>query len=110
FQPESEEILKNYIERLTELIPTGRNNAIPMKDVATLLNISERAVRVLVQKAREHGAPICSDWENRGGYFYPADTYEAMEYFRQQKSRIKTARAALNGITQYLNTKGAFHG
>lgn len=39
-------------EKLVELIPTGRTNAIPMRDLATLLNISQRAVRVLVQRAR----------------------------------------------------------
>lgn len=94
--------MKNCIEALTELIPTGRENAIPMKDLASLLNISERGLRLLVQRAREQGAPICSEWENRGGYYMPADTYEAKGYLRQQKSRIRSARAALNGITKYL--------
>ena len=94
--------MKTYIDKLTELIPTGRANAIPMKDLATLMNISERAVRVIVQRAREHGSPICSEWENKGGYYFPADVDEARTYLRQQKSRIRSARAALNGVTKYL--------
>ena len=94
----------NTIKDLTEFIPIGRANAIPMKDLAALLNISERTLRLLVQKAREQGAPICSEWENRGGYYMPADTYEARRYLRQQKARIRSAKEALNGIIEYLQT------
>lgn len=92
----------NTIKDLTEFIPTGRANAIPMKDLATLLNVDARTVRALVQRAREQGAPICSEWEHNGGYYMPADKYEAESYLRQQQSRIKSARAALNGITEFL--------
>ena len=92
----------NTIKDLTEFIPTGRANAISMKDLATLLNVDARTVLALVQRAREQGAPICSEWENRGGYYMPADTYEARRYLRQQKARIRSARAALNGILKYL--------
>lgn len=96
--------MKTYFDKLTELIPTGRNNAIPMRDLATLLNVNERTIRLLVQKAREKGAPICSEWKNRGGYYFPADEYEARAYLRQQKARIRSAKAALNGITEYLQS------
>lgn len=100
-QPEQEKIL-SITEKLVELIPTGRANAIPMRDLATLLNISQRAVRVIVQRARELGSPICSEWENRGGYYFPADEREARSYLRQQRARIKSANAALNGVIKYL--------
>lgn len=99
-QPEREIILKNI--DLTEYIPTGRANAIPMKTLAALLKVDERAVRLLVQKAREQGAPICSEWENNGGYYLPADLQEAERYYIKQKARIRTAQAALNGITAFL--------
>lgn len=91
-------------EKLVELIPTGRTNAIPMRDLATLLNISQRAVRVIVQRARELGSPICSEWENRGGYYFPADEHEARSYLRKQRARIKSANAALNGVIKYLQS------
>lgn len=94
--------MKTYFERLGELIPRGRENALPMKDLATILNISERAVRILVQKAREHGEPICSEWDGSGGYFYPVDMQEARDYIRKQKARIKSSRAALRGVEKYL--------
>ena len=87
---------------LTEFIPTGRANAISMRELAALLNVDTRTVRALVQRAREQGAPICSEWGANGGYYLPADTYEARRYLRQQKARIRSARAALNGITAFL--------
>ena len=93
----------NNIEKLTELIPTGKANAIPMKILAELLDVNERTLRQLVQKAREQGAPICSECEgSNSGYYMPADPQEAESYFKQQHSRIKSARAALNGVTEYL--------
>lgn len=90
------------INGITEYIPVGRENALPMRDLAALLNVDERTIRQLVQRAREQGAPICSEWGDNGGYYMPADTYEARRYLRQQKARIRSARAALNGIIKYL--------
>ena len=63
-----------------------------------------RAVRVIVQRAREQGSPICSEWENRGGYYFPADEHKARSYLRQQRARIKSANAALNGVIKYLQS------
>lgn len=93
----------NTIKDLTEFIPIGRANAISMRDLAALLNVDTRTVRALVQRAREQGAPICTDFGN-GGYYLPADMTEAEHYFRQQQARIKTARAALNGVTEFLQS------
>ena len=86
---------------LIEFIPRGRSNAIAMRELSERLNVDPRTLRALIQREREKGAPICSDWE-RGGYFMPVDESEARVYFNQQRHRIKTARAALNGVKKYL--------
>ena len=86
---------------LTELIPTGRANAISMRELSERLNVDTRTLRALIQQEREKGVPICSDWE-KGGYFMPVNSSEARVYYRQQKHRIKTARAALRGVEKYL--------
>jgi len=91
-QPESEDFLK-----ITDYIPIGRANAILMNDLSVTLHQDPRTTRAMVQQAREKGAPICSDWEN-GGYYIPSNVEEARAYYRQQSARIKSARAALNGI------------
>lgn len=87
--------------KLIELIPYGRQNAISMRDLSERLNIDPRKLRALIQRERERGAPICSDWEH-GGYYIPLNEFEARIYFNQQRHRIKTARAALNGVKAYL--------
>lgn len=87
--------------KLLEYIPVGRNNAIAMRELSEWLDVDPRRLRLLIQREREQGDPICSDWEH-GGYFMPANECEARSYYRQQRSRIKSARAALNGVTKYL--------
>jgi len=87
--------------KITDHIPYGRANAISMRELSERLHVDPRTVRALIQRERERGTPICTDWE-RGGYFMPANESEALAYFRQQKRRIKTARAALNGVAKYL--------
>lgn len=91
--------------KLSEFIPIGRANAISMHSLSVQLAVKPRTLRLLIQREREQGAPICSDWE-RGGYFMPASEYEARTYYRQQRSRIKSARAALNGVIKYLREGG----
>lgn len=91
--------------KLLDYIPIGRENAISMPDLSVSKGITPRECRRLVQREREKGAPICSDFE-RGGYFMPINKSEALAYYRQQKHRIKTARAALNGVVKYLRGGG----
>lgn len=86
---------------LRDFIPVGRENAVPMRVLSERLNIDARTLRALIQREREKGVPICSDWE-KGGYFMPIDESEARAYCRQQQHRIKTASAALNGVRDYL--------
>lgn len=87
--------------KISDHIPVGRDNSIPMKNLAERFHISDRSVRALVQREREKGAPICTDYRN-GGYYIPATEYEARIYYRQQRARIRSAIAALNGIKRLL--------
>lgn len=91
--------------KILDYIPVGRNNAIAMRELSKRLNIDPRTLRALIQRERERGEPICSDWEH-GGYFIPANEYEARAYYRQQRSRVKSAKAALNGVIKYLKGGG----
>lgn len=92
--------------KILDYIPTGRDNPIPMKTLAKRIHVNVRTLRTIVQREREQGAPICSNWE-QGGYFLPANEFEARLYYRQQRSRIKSARAALNGVVKYLRERNS---
>ncbi len=91
--------------KISDYIPTGRDNPIPMKTLAVRLGVRPRKLRLLVQHEREKGEPICSNWE-KGDYFMPSNEFEARIYYRQQRSRIKSAIAALNGVKKYLKERG----
>lgn len=86
---------------ICDLIPRGREKSISMPDLSVRLNVDPRTLRAIIQREREQGAPICSDWE-QGGYYMPADKSEALRYYRAQNARIRSARAALNGIRAFL--------
>ncbi len=89
--------------KITDFIPYGKENAISNSNLAIASGKKKRDARRLVYQARVNGEPICSTCEERkGGYFMPANKEEARIYFRQQRSRIKSAIAALNGVKQYL--------
>lgn len=87
---------------ITDFIPVGRKNAISNETLALTLGTDKRNARAQVLAARMRGVPICSTCGENGGYFLPADEGEALVYYRQQNHRIKTARAALNGVKKYL--------
>lgn len=88
--------------KITDFIPSGRKNAISNVTLAIILNTNKRTIRALVLAARMRGAPICSVCGENGGYYMPANESEALAYYRQQKHRIKTSKAALNGVIKYL--------
>ncbi len=91
--------------KLIEFIPYGRANAISMRTLSKRRGVDPRTLRLLIQREREQGAPICSNWE-QGGYFMSANKNEARIYYRQQRSRIRSAIAALNGVKRYLRGGG----
>lgn len=92
--------------KITDHIPYGKANAISNNDLAIELGMKARDARRLVHQARANGEPICSTCEERkGGYFMPVTKEEARIYFRQQRSRIKSAIAALNGVKKYLKER-----
>ncbi len=92
--------------KITDFIPYGRKNAVPMATLAAILNTDKRTVRALVLSARMHGAPICSTCGDHGGYYLPRTVGEAQLYLRQQTARIKSARAALRGVQAYIKLNG----
>ena len=92
---------------ISDFIPYGRANAIPQKQLALLTGQTPREVRRAVFNARRDGEPICSSVdETDGGYFYPAEPREALEYLRTQQSRIKSARTALAAVEKYIEREG----
>lgn len=94
--------------KITEFIPTGKANAITADELAVRTGLEKRAVRKAVLSARCNGVPICSTTSADGGngYFLPLDKAEAVVYYREQTSRIKTGMRALSAVRRYIGEDG----
>ena len=78
--------------KITDFLMTGKDNAIPMADLAAAVNLPERAVRREILEARLRGELIVS---NEQGYFLSTDPDDLREYVIKKKAFSKTASAAL---------------
>lgn len=77
---------------LTETIPEGEQEAVPMSYLASLHHISERKMRKEVEGARRCGILICS---SDRGYFMPETLKEIRDYTQRTKARIRTGGQCL---------------
>ncbi len=84
-------------------IPDGRENARSMKELALILGIDVRTVRTHILAAHLSGSPICSTCKgNQHGYFMPCNVAEARLYLQEQHSRIRTSKAAMRAVEDYI--------
>ena len=77
---------------LTETIPIGQADALPMSYLAALHHLTGRKMRYEVEKARKAGILICSSDK---GYFMPETLEEIREYASRTKARIRTGGQCL---------------
>lgn len=90
---------------LTETIPEGEQDAVPMSYLAALHHISERKMRKEVEGARRCGILICS---SDRGYFMPETLEEIRDYTQRTKARIRTGGQCLAPFLRKI--KEAEHG
>lgn len=85
---------------MIDLIPKGKDNAILLADLASIVGISPREVKKRIQILRESGTHILSS--AAGGYYRPTNGKEGIADTRryismmetQAKGRFKTIRTA----------------
>lgn len=81
----------------------GEPNAIPMRELAKLMGVSDRQVRKLAERERDNGAfVIASD----KGYFLPsADNpeYELKRYIHRMDARVSSNRKAIRVMKKRLD-------
>jgi biotin operon repressor len=96
---------------MIELIPTGAENAILLKDLAALTGKAPRTVQADIMRLRDEGEPILSSAS--GGYYLPTNDDEGFRdvsrYIEMMKSqaygRLKRLRAANRWIIEYRQTQ-----
>lgn len=73
-----------------EMLMTGRENAIPGRQLANALDMDIRAFTKQIERERQTGAPICAVTTGEAlGYFLPADTSDLDQYCRSLDRRLK---------------------
>lgn len=85
--------------KVSDFLSHGRENAVPLRHLKTLLDADGRTVRLMIQHERLTGTPICAD--NLTGYYLPANEEEKSACVRSMRRRaaeiIKTALAIERG-------------
>ena len=81
--------------KVSDLLNRGRENAVPLRHLKKLLEVDGRTARLMIERERREGTPICAD--NATGYYLPSTDEEKAACVRSMRHRageiMKTARA-----------------
>lgn len=80
----------------------GEANAMPMRELARLVGVSERQVRKIIERERRNGSRILS---SDNGYFLPSpdcERYEICRYIHRADARMVTNRKTLRAMKDRL--------
>lgn len=87
------------INRILELIPKGRENAVSLYYLAEMLNVNERTIKKYISHIRKNGTPIVGD---QFGYYKPANREELEWFYRIFRKRGLTALSSISSARQDL--------
>lgn len=84
---------------LLDLIPIGRENAIPTRDLASKLNVEVRVLYRMIEDARINGNYIAGTGD---GVFVPDTLHDLEEYVKRAQARVLTSIETLNPSYTFL--------
>ena len=86
---------KGRQRKVSDCLSSGRENAVPLRHLKKLMETDGRTIRLMIQKERLSGMPICAD--NLTGYYLPASDEERTAFVRSMRHRaaeiMRTAEA-----------------
>lgn len=80
----------------------GEANALPMRELARLVGVSERQMRKIIERERRNGSMILSP---DNGYFLPSpdcERYEIRRYIHRADARMVTNRNTIRAMKDRL--------
>ena len=90
--------------RISEYLPTGKENAIPSRALADMLGFDTvRELQKAIERERQSGAVILSTCTEGGGYFLPANETEIREFIRTLSNRAKNTRRSMGRALDALD-------
>ena len=84
---------------LKSILPTGKRNAISVRELAAKIGVSERVLRDIVTEGRVKGIVICS---SSAGYYLPANKDEIREFCNFMGKRAKHSFIAIQSARRAL--------
>ena len=72
---------------IADYLSRGRENAITRRELERLTNLDGRSVRLLIERERRAGTPICSD--NQNGYYLPCCKSEKDAFVASMRHRAR---------------------
>lgn len=72
---------------IADLLGVGRENAITRRYLERLTGLDGRSVRLLIERERRAGTPICSD--NQNGYYLPCCKSEKDAFVASMRHRAR---------------------
>lgn len=104
------------MRKVFDLLPEGREAAIPARDLARIVGLSStRSLQLQIERERAGGAVILS--RSDGGYYRSNDPEELRRFIRTLDARAKntaraaaSARQALDAATGQTRMEGWFDG
>lgn len=73
-----------------DLLPTGNERKMPLKDISTLLNVNERTVYQVVSNLVKKGVPVVASRNgSERGYYIATNTDELTEGTQAYKEQAK---------------------
>lgn len=96
--------------KITDYLPTGKENAIPSKELAVRLGFyTVRDLQRAVERERQSGAVILSTCTDGGGYYLSDDPLEIAAFIRTLNNRanntlrsLESAQTALDNMTRQV--------
>ncbi len=82
--------------KISDLLSSGRENAVPLRHLVKLTKQDGRIVRRRIAAERLAGVPILAD--NQTGYYLPATAAEAQRCIRSMRHRAKEIERAAEAI------------
>ena len=82
--------------KVSDYLGHGRENAVPLRHLKTLMKTDGRTIRLMIQQERLAGVPILSD--NSTGYFLPGNKGERERFVRSMRHRAQEIERAAEAI------------
>lgn len=89
-----------YNDLVLSIIPNEPNNT-SSKDIANILGMNSREVRIVIQRLRDYGYAICATPEN--GYWLARTSFDMNETLLKMKSHIDNCVDTYNSLIECRN-------